>query len=145
MWEPSRSEVDPMILWSKGLGKLVLSMRLSERSGIGVRDENIVIDGTMGSPTFWDYAVNLGEDDVVDFIQLLNQPMPVRLLVTTPKRMSILWASLVGIGCFVRRTLFRFLGGKGADSAANLSVALQAKQLQEAVKAKQVKKEGGEG
>ena len=125
-----------MILWSKGLGKLVLSMRLSERSGMGVRDGSIVIDGTMGSPTFWDYAVNLSEDDVVDFIQLLNQPMPVRLLVTTPKRMSILWTSLVGIVCFVRRTLFRFLGGGGADSAENLSVT---------VKAKQLKKEGGEG
>jgi hypothetical protein len=125
-----------MILWSKGLGKLVLSMRLSERSGMGVRDKHIVIDGTMGSPTFWDYAVNLAEDDVVDFIGLLNQPMPVRLLVTTPKRMSILRASLVGIGCFVWRTLFRFLGGKGADSAANLSVT---------VKAKQLETKGGEG
>jgi hypothetical protein len=125
-----------MILWSKGLGKLVLSMRLSERSGMGVRDKHIVIDGTMGSPTFWDYAVNLAENDVVDFIGLLNQPMPVRLLVTTPKRTSILWASLIGIGCFVRRTLFRFLGGRGADSAANLSVT---------VKAEELAKKGGEG
>jgi hypothetical protein len=125
-----------MILWSKGLGKLVLSMRLSERSGMGVRDEQIVIDGTMGSPTFWDYAVNLSEDDVVDFIGLLNQPLPVRLLVTSPKRLSILWASLVGIGCFVRRTLFRFLGGRGIDSAASLSVT---------VKAKKQEQEGGKG
>jgi hypothetical protein len=125
-----------MILWSKGLGKLVLSMRLSERSGMGVRDEHVVIDGTMGSPTFWDYAVNLAEDDVVDFIGLLNQPMPVRLLVTTPKRSSILRAALVGIGCFVRRTLYRFLGGRGADPAASLSVT---------VKAKPLEKMGGEG
>ena len=125
-----------MILWSKGLGKLVLSMRLSERSGMGVRGEHIVIDGTMGAPTFWDYAVNLGEDDVVDFIGLLNQPMPVRLLVTTPKRFSILWGALLGIGFFVRRTLYRFLGGRGADSASPLSVT---------VKATQLEKTGGEG
>ncbi|MBW2287629.1 MAG: hypothetical protein JRG80_01210 [Deltaproteobacteria bacterium] len=125
-----------MILWSKGLGKLVLSMRLSERSGMGVRDQQIVIDGTMGSPTFWDYAVNLAENDVVDFIGLLNQPLPVRLLVTNPKRLSILWASLIGIGCFVRRTLFRFLGGRGVDSAASLSVTVKAKKLEQ---------EGGEG
>ena len=125
-----------MILWSKGLGKLVLSMRLSERSGMGIRDEHVVIDGTMGAPTFWDYAVNLDENDVVDFIGLLNQPMPVRLLVTTPKRLSILWAALVGIGCFVRRTLFRFLGGRSADSAASLSVTVKAAQLDE---------KGGEG
>ena len=125
-----------MILWSRGLGKLVLSMRLSERSGMGIRDEHIVIDGTMDSPTFWDYAVNLDEDDIVDFIGLLNQPMPVRLLVTTPKRLSILRAALIGIGCFVRRTLYRFLGGRGVDSAASLSVT---------VKAKQWEKTGGEG
>jgi len=90
----------------------------------------------MGSPTFWDYAVNLAENDVVDFIGLLNQPLPVRLLVTNPKRLSILWASLIGIGCFVRRTLFRFLGGRGVDSAASLSVTVKAKKLEQ---------EGGEG
>jgi hypothetical protein len=118
-----------MILWSKGLGKLVLSMRLSERSGMGTRGERVVIDGTMGSPTFWDYAVNLDEADVVDFIDLLKQPMPVRFLVTTPKRGSILSASVVGIGCFVRRTLFRFLGGRGGDSAESLSVAIKAEPL----------------
>jgi hypothetical protein len=119
-----------MILWSKGLGKLVLSMRLSERSGMGTREERIVIDGTMGAPTFWDYAVNLDEADVVDFIDLMKQPMPVRFLVTTPKRTSILWASQVGIGCFVRRTVFRFLGGRGGDSAAALTVAVKAKELE---------------
>jgi hypothetical protein len=97
---------------------------------MGVREERIVVDGTMGAPTFWDYAVNLDETDVVDFIDLLKQPMPVRFLVSTPKRRSILWASLSGIGCFVRRTLFRFLGGRGGDSTASLSVAVKAKQLE---------------
>jgi hypothetical protein len=117
-----------MILWSKGLGKLVLSMRLAERSGMGTREERIVIDGTMGAPTFWDYAVNLDEADVVDFIDLLKQPMPVRFLVTTPKRTSILLASVVGIGCFVRRTLYRFLGGRGGETDAGLSVTVKAVQ-----------------
>jgi hypothetical protein len=114
-----------MILWSKGLGKLVLGMRLEERSGMGVRDELIVIDGTMGAPTFWDYAVNLDDEDVVDFITFLSQPVPVRFLVSAPRRGEIFWASLVGIGCFVRRTLYRFLGGKGGDSSANLTVAVK--------------------
>ena len=114
-----------MILWSKGLGKLVLGMRLDERSGMGIRDERIVIDGTMGVPTFWDYAVNLDDADVVDFISFLSQPLPVRFLISTPKRGAILWASLVGIGCFIRRTLYRFVGGKGIDYEANLSITVK--------------------
>jgi hypothetical protein len=101
-----------MILWSKGLGKLVLNMRLSERSGMTGRGDRVVIDGTMGPPTFWDYSVDLGERDVVDFIDLLKNPTPVRFLVSTPKRWSILAAALAGIGCFVWRTLVLFLGGK---------------------------------
>ena len=102
-----------MILWSKGLGKLVLNMRLCERSGMTGRGDRVVIDGTMGPPTFWDYSVDLDERDVVDFIGLLKNPMPVRFLVSTPKRWSILTAALAGIGCFAWRTLILFLGGKG--------------------------------
>lgn len=114
-----------MVLWSKGLGKLVLGMRLEERSGMGIRDERVVIDGTMGAPTFWDYAVNLDNTDVVDFIQFLAQPVPVRFLISAPKRGAILWASLVGIGCFIRRTVYRLLGGKGIDAEANLSITVK--------------------
>lgn len=103
-----------MILWSKGLGRLVLSMRLSERSGMAGQDERIVIDGTMEAPTFWDYAVNLESSDVVDFIEFLRNPVPVRFLVSTPKRWAIAGAAIGGITCFVRRTLFRLFGGRPA-------------------------------
>jgi hypothetical protein len=101
-----------MILWSKGLGKLVLEMRLAERSGIEAQAPDLVIDGTMGPPTFWNYSVNLNEKDVVEFLQLLEQPVPVRFLITTPERWKILASSLTGIGYFVLRTLYRFLGGR---------------------------------
>jgi hypothetical protein len=111
-----------MILWSKGLGRLVLNMRLSERSGMGEQGERIVIDGTMGAPTFWDYAVNLNSHDVVDFISLLRNPVPVRFLVSTPKRWSILAAAVGGIVSFVGWTLLRFLGAGPPGAAAPASV-----------------------
>jgi len=112
-----------MILWSKGLGKLVLNMRLSERSSMTERGDQIAIDGTMGPPTFWDYAVHLEEDDVVEFIGLLKKPMPVRFLVSAPKRWSILLAALAGIACFLLRTIRRFLGGRaGVGSVSNPAV-----------------------
>jgi hypothetical protein len=83
-----------------------------------------VIGGTMGPPTFWDYSVDLDEHDVVDFIGLLKNPMPVRFLVSTPKRWSILTAALAGIGCFAWRTLVLFAGGgSGVRELPNLAAA----------------------
>ncbi len=112
-----------MILWSKGLGKLVLNLRLSERSGTDDRGETFVIDGTMGPPTFWNYAVTLNEKDVVDFIALLRQPAPTRFLVATPKRWAILEAALAGLALFLWRTLYRFFGGsaRAGEGAAGES------------------------
>ncbi len=102
-----------MVLWSKGLGKLVLKLRLSERSGMSDRDGTLAIDGTMGPPTFWDYAVTLHEKDVVDFLGLLQKPAPVRFLVATPKRWAVLKAALAGALFFLWRTLYRLFGGAG--------------------------------
>jgi hypothetical protein len=107
-----------MILWSKGLGKLVLNLRLSERSGTSARGETFVVDGTMGPPTFWNYAVTLNEEDVVDFISLLRQPAPTRFLVATPKRWAILETALAGLAFFLWRTLYRFFGGRAVASSA---------------------------
>ena len=107
-----------MVLWSKGLGKLVLKLRLSERSGMSDRDGKLAIDGTMGPPTFWDYAVTLQEKDVVDFIGLLQKPAPVRFLVAAPKRWAILEAALAGALTCRGRTLYRLFGGAGGASDA---------------------------
>jgi len=100
-----------MILWSKGLGRLVLNMRLAERSSMKAGKPTVVIDGTMGAPTFWDYSVHLDERDVVEFLELLKQPPPVRFLINSEARWRILGASLVGIGHFLFHTIHRFLGG----------------------------------
>jgi len=107
-----------MVLWSKGLGKLVLKLRLSERSGMSTREGDLAIDGTMGPPTFWDYAVTLHEKDVVDFLALLQKPAPVRFLVATPKRWAILKAALAGALSFLWRTLYRLFGGAGGANGA---------------------------
>jgi hypothetical protein len=112
-----------MVLWSKGLGKLVLKLRLSERSGMSTRDGNLAIDGTMGPPTFWDYAVTLHEKDVVEFLGLLQKPAPVRFLVATPKRWAILKAALAGALLFLWRTLYRLFGGAGGANGAGGTAA----------------------
>ena len=99
-----------MDLWSKGLGRLVLQIRLSERSEMVPQKERLAMRGTMGAPTFWDYAVNLQEDDVLDFVHLLKQPAPVRFLTGGSKRAVILRTALSGAILFAWYSLRRFLG-----------------------------------
>ena len=83
-----------MDLWSKGLGRLVLGVRLSERSAMGADADEAVIRGTMGAPVYWDYAVRLGADDVIDFTELLKQPAAIGFVVTSRYRWQILASAL---------------------------------------------------
>jgi hypothetical protein len=99
-----------MILWSKGLGKLVLNMRLAERSSTGGRDGNLVVDGTMGPPTHWDYSVKMSEDDVLDFVDLLKQPAPVRYLIEGETPGAVVRTALRSGIAFAWNTARCFLG-----------------------------------
>ena len=99
-----------MILWSKGLGKLVLRMRLEERSSTTNRDGNIVIDGTMGAPTHWDYSVTMKEKDVLDFVELLKQPAPVRFAVEAKSTATLVSTALKSGVVFTWNTTRCFLG-----------------------------------
>ena len=50
-----------MELWSKGLGNRVLSLRLGERQALVKKNRDLVIEGVMHAPVYWDYTVSLGE------------------------------------------------------------------------------------
>ena len=103
-----------MDLWSKGLGKRVLNLRLRERQALAERDGQLEIEGVMGAPVFWDYSVSLGERDVLDFLDFLQDPVPVEYLVGAEKRRTILATALAGALLFLRRTLFLVFGGTPA-------------------------------
>jgi len=111
-----------MILWSKGLGKLVLNMKLAERSSTKGRDGHLVIDGTMGAPTHWDYAVTMREEDVLDFVDLLKQPAPVRFLIEGEKPGALVRTAVMSGMVFAWNTARCFLGmapgGAGASQDA---------------------------
>lgn len=98
-----------MILWSKGLGRLVLNLKLSERSSTTDRDGSLIIDGTMGPPTHWDYAVTMREDDVLDFVDLLKQPAPVRFLIEGEKPGAVARTALTSGLVFAWNTIRCFL------------------------------------
>jgi hypothetical protein len=100
-----------MDLWSKGLGRLVLTMRLNERDDeMVIEDQDLVMRGTMGKPTFWDWSVTIGEIDVVDFLIFLRQPEPIRYMVASDNRWSMLRVALRGGVIFAARTIGLFLG-----------------------------------
>jgi hypothetical protein len=103
-----------MDLWSKGLGKRVLNLRLRERQALAERDGQLEIEGVMGAPVFWDYRVSLGERDVLDFLDFLQDPVPVQYLVGAERRWTILATALAGALLFLRRTLFLVFGGRPA-------------------------------
>lgn len=105
-----------MDLWSKGLGKRVLSLSLGERGGSGVREDRLVIEGVMHAPVYWDYEVGLHEGDVVDFLTMLQKPDAVRFVATSPQRWRILGTAATSAAIFAARTLRHMLGG-GASAA----------------------------
>jgi hypothetical protein len=110
-----------MELWSKGLGKRVLSLRLRERERVTEKDGVFVIEGVMHAPVFWDYTVSLGEADVVDFLELLKKPESVKFLVRSRGRGTILWTALSSALIFLVRTLRLLLGAAGLAAAPRVA------------------------
>jgi len=102
-----------MILWSKGLGRLVLNLRLSERWEMREEEEGVILGGVRGEPTYWDFAVTIGEDDVVDFVRLLEKPVPLRFLVGAKNRWVMVRAAFSGGVIFAFRTLGCLVTGAG--------------------------------
>jgi hypothetical protein len=85
-------------------------MRLAERSATSSQDGKLVIDGTMGPPTHWDYAVNMNETDVLDFVKLLEQPASVRFVTEADAPGLLVRTALVSGVVFVWNTIRCFLG-----------------------------------
>jgi len=64
----------------------------------------------MGAPTHWDYAVTINEDDVLDFIELLKKPAPVRFTVEGRSAGLLVRTALVSGVLFAWNTILCFLG-----------------------------------
>ena len=108
-----------MDLWSKGLGRLVLQLRLSERSSMTDEETSLVMRGTMGKPTFWDWSVHLDADDVVDFLVFLKRPEVIRLMIESDERWAMLRSALLGAILFGSRALVAAVLGDRRTPSAN--------------------------
>ncbi len=110
-----------MDLWSKGLGKRVLSLALRERDSTNIIDDELVIEGVMHSPTFWDYAVTLDRRDVTEFLGLLQEPEAVRFVGEDEHRTEILRTALSSAVVFAARTLRMLVIGPPAPEPASVN------------------------
>ncbi|MEZ5171273.1 MAG: hypothetical protein R3A49_11070 [Acidimicrobiia bacterium] len=106
-----------MDLWSKGLGKRVLSLALAERESSAIRDDALVIEGVMHAPTFWDYEVTLDRRDITEFLGLLQRPETVRFVIEDEHRRQILGTALVSALIFAGRTLGLLMQGSPPPEA----------------------------
>jgi hypothetical protein len=102
-----------MNLWSKGLGRLVLDLRLSERAEMVADDERVEVRGTMGDPVYWSYAIRMQQEDVLDLLVLLKQPAAVRFMVATEGRGRLLRSALGGALHFAWGIASRMLTRRG--------------------------------
>ena len=100
-----------MNLWSKGLGRLVLDLRLSERAEMVANEERVELRGTMGEPVYWNYAVRMQQEDLLDLLVLLKQKAAVDFMVAAEGRGRLLRSGLGGALHFAwgiaRRTVTR--------------------------------------
>lgn len=83
----------------------MLSLSLAENDSLAASDGSLVIRGVMRAPTHWDYAVTLDEEDLVQFVGLLQRPETLRFLGTGRRRMPFLRAAFPAAIVFALRTL----------------------------------------
>ncbi|MCP3986552.1 MAG: hypothetical protein GY723_19385 [bacterium] len=83
---------------------------MAERTSTSARDGNLVLDGTMGPPTHWDYSVSMSEADVLDFVELLKQPAPARFVTEADAPGALVRTALVSGIVFAWNTVRCFLG-----------------------------------
>ena len=99
-----------MWVWSKGLGRAVMPLDLSKVE-VSVEPDKLVMKGRIAAPkVHWNYNVTLREQDLEDFMRLLNEPQVVEYLVRQGWLRHLggligraLWVGLLYIGAEWRR------------------------------------------
>jgi len=86
-----------MLLWSKGLGRLLLPMDLGKAT-VEVEPDKLILKGRIVAPKVnWDYAASMYEEDLKDFLGILNDRVVIRYLVR--EEGIHLLVQLMGLAC----------------------------------------------
>jgi hypothetical protein len=95
-----------MDVWSRGLGNRTLNLRLEETTTEILEDGSLKIKGIMGPPVYWNFAITMKKEDIVDFFKLVNRtPDCVDFLVHSKNRWSIYYTMIKGTSKFLLTTI----------------------------------------
>jgi hypothetical protein len=84
-----------MEFWSKGLGKRLIALTLTEGEPLN-SEGTLTLRGNMEEPVSWEYVMKLTEEDLVDFFLLLKEPSVADYLFDSENRWKLYGGMIVG-------------------------------------------------
>jgi hypothetical protein len=93
-----------MIVWSRGLGKQRLPLKLPDAI-LSATSECLIMEGVI-EPICWNYAIRLAPNDLREFLKLMAAPRTAEFLA---EHGGVLWPFLSGLIAIVPRLIFKLL------------------------------------
>jgi hypothetical protein len=104
-----------MEFWSKGLGKRLIALTLTEGEPLN-SEGTLCLRGNMEEPVSWEYVMKLTEEDLVDFFMLLKDPSVADYIFDSDNRWKLYGGMISGgvqLGVKLVIEFLRHLIGRG--------------------------------
>ncbi len=97
-----------MNFWSTGTGENTLSLPLGDAVA-STKDNLLIFKGKMGAPVFWEYNINLSDEDFISFFLLAKNPNTVEFMLNSPNRIRVFFSIAMSSVKFTLMTIPRLL------------------------------------
>lgn len=97
-----------MKFWSTGTGENTLSLPLGDAVA-STKDNLLIFKGKMGAPVFWEYNINLSDEDFVSFFLLAKNPNTVEFMLNSKNRIRVFFSIAMSSVRFTLMTIPRLL------------------------------------
>jgi hypothetical protein len=84
-----------MNVWSKGLGRKTIDLRLSAGEALNGGDQ-LYVKGQMEAPVSWEYVMSLRADDLAEFFELLRDPALIDFVYGSPECWRLIRGMVIG-------------------------------------------------
>lgn len=97
-----------MNFWSTGTGQSTLSLPLGDAVA-STKDNLLIFKGKMGAPVFWEYNINLSDEDFISFFLLAKNPNTVEFMLNSKNRIRVFFSIAMSSVKFTFMTIPRLL------------------------------------
>ena len=97
-----------MNFWSTGTGQSTLSLPLGDAEA-STKDNLLIFKGKMGAPVFWDYTINLSDEDFISFFLLAKNHNTVEFMLNSKNRFRVFFSIAMSSVKFTLMTIPRLL------------------------------------